>query len=113
MASDLVQLDVALDLQRLAELVDRLLALLEASEGDDAEVDVGARRDRMILQPRLGADFERPAQGLAGFLEIQVLVLVDRLLVELGHLLEGGRVFTLGPGDRRDSRYQRRHANQA
>ena len=51
---DFVELDVRLDLERLVELLDRLVPLLEALEGHDADVDVRARGDRVVLEPRLG-----------------------------------------------------------
>ena len=62
-----------------------------------AQVDVRARGDRMVVQARLGADLERALEQLARLLEVEVLVLVDRLLVELGDLLDRGRIFGLGP----------------
>src|SRR5204862_6150442 len=89
---DLVELDVGLDLQRLAELLDRLVPLLEAEERDDAEVDVSARGDRMLLEAGLHALVERGPEQLSRPLEVQVLVLVDPLLVELGDLLYSGRI---------------------
>ena len=54
------ELDVRLDLERLAELLDGDLALLEAREDDDAEVDVRARLDRVLVEPVLGADSRGP-----------------------------------------------------
>jgi hypothetical protein len=50
----------------------------------------------VVLQARLAADLDRVLEQLARLLEVQVLVLVDGLLVELGDLLDGRRILGLG-----------------
>src|SRR6185369_8045548 len=59
------QLDVRLDLQRLAELLEADLALLEAHDGDHAEVDVRARRDRVLIETGAAANLQRLLQQVA------------------------------------------------
>ena len=47
-------------------------------------------------RPDCAHDVERVLEQLARLLEVEVLVLVDRLLVQLGDLVDGGRVLRLG-----------------
>jgi hypothetical protein len=99
----LVELDLRRDLQRLLELRQRLILLLETGKQDDAHVDVRARRDLAPLEPAAGAGVQRVLQDLTRRVEVQVLELVDCLLVELGDPVDRGRVPVLGArqfGDR-------------
>ena len=77
-------LDVGLDLERLAEVLRGGVALLEPGQQDHAQVQVGARGDRVLVEPGFLAEVERVLEDLARLLEVQVVVLVESLLVELG-----------------------------
>ena len=55
--------DVGLDLDRLLELLDAEIALLEADDDDDADVDVRARLDGVLVQPRRRPPGRAPASG--------------------------------------------------
>src|SRR5438045_2369305 len=81
------QLDVGLDLQRLAELLEAHLALLEADDGDDAEMDMRARADRVLVQPRARAQLQRLLEQSARRLVILLVVGVDRSLVQARDLV--------------------------
>jgi hypothetical protein len=94
------QLDVRLHFQRLAELLQSDLALLEADDRDDAEVDVRARADRVLVQPRARAQLQRFLQQRARRFVVLVVVGVDRLLVQVRDLVHRGLV--LGRGCRRN-----------
>ena len=50
----------------------------------------------LLLEPAAGAGVEGVLEDFTRLVEVQVLELVDRLLVELGDLLERGRVRVLG-----------------
>ena len=94
--------DCRLDGQRLGKLLLAELAVLEPFDDHHAHVNVGARRDRVSVEPRAAAELERLLQDLARLLE---LALVDRrqgLAVQLGH--PGGRILRLGHPARRGRR---------
>src|SRR5581483_11708689 len=81
-------LDVGLDLQRLLEVLDPGGALLEPADQQDADVDLGARRDGVLLQPGRVARVQRLLQEIARAVIVLFLVGRDRLLVEVGDLVQ-------------------------
>ena len=87
---------VRLHLQRLAELLQAHLALLEADDGDDAEVDVRAGADRVPVEAGARAQLERFLQHGARRLVVLFVVGVDRLLVQVRDLVDRGLVFRGG-----------------
>ena len=79
---------LGLDLERLAEVLDRLVALLVSAEGHDPQRHVRARPDRMQREARPLGDLERLVEELHRRLELQVLVGVDGLAIEQSDLAD-------------------------
>src|SRR5262249_39830151 len=90
------QLDVGLHLQRLLELLEADLALLEADDGDDAEMDVRARADRVLVEARAGAQLQRLLQQGTRGLVVLLVVGVDRFLVQVRDLVDRGLILRGG-----------------
>ena len=86
------QLDVRLHFQRLAELLEPDLTLLEPDDRDDAEVDVRARADRVLVEPRARAQLQRFLQQRARRLVVLLVVGVERPLVQVRDLVDRGLV---------------------
>ena len=84
-------LDGGVDLQRALELLDRRIPLFQPADQHDGQVDVGLRLERVAVEPLGRAQLQRLHQRLARFLKIQVLVGVDRPLVEVPNLGQGVR----------------------
>ena len=99
------QTHLRLNLQRLAEVLHRLIALLEPAQGDDPQGHVGARADRVRHQPGPFGGLERLVQQPQRRVELQVLVGVDRLSVEDGDLADRCAVSVVSLGG---ARHQRR-----
>ena len=80
------QRDVGIYLERLVELAAADLALAEAGDDDDAQVDVRAGRHGVTVEPGGLAQLERLLEHLAGLVVVLLLVLRDALAVEVDDL---------------------------
>jgi len=88
-----------LDGQRLGELLLAQLPILEPFDDHHAHVNVGARRDRVTLQPRRPTERERPLEDLARLLELPLVDGGQGLAVQLRH--PRGRLLRFGDSPRR------------
>ena len=70
------------------EALDRLVAVLEAGDVDGAQVDVGPRHDRVVVEPGLLARDQRVQQRPLGGVPLERVVVVERLLVHLNELVD-------------------------
>ena len=103
--------DVRIDLQRLVELPAADLALAEAGDDDDAEMNVRARRDRVVVEARALAQLERLLERLARAVEVLLLIQRHALAVELDHLRDRLLLVRRGVHDRRGDQHRRREAD--
>ncbi len=103
------EVDRRLDLQRLLELLDAEIALLEPGDDHDPHVNVGARRDGVLLQPRRVREVERLLEDLAGIVELLSLERRHGVLVHLGDLRDRV-VLRVGAGSGRQRKNEEKRA---
>ena len=77
---------------------------LKPDDRDDAEVDVRARGDRVLVETGARADLERLLQQRARRVVVLLAVGVERLLVQVRDLVDRRRVARRGGGGRRGGR---------
>ena len=81
--------DVGLDLESAPEALRPLVATLEGHDVHDAEVDVGARHDRVIVEAGPLRQHQRVEQFLLGAVPLAAVEIGERVLVQLRDLVDG------------------------
>ena len=103
---------LGLDLQRLAEVFDRLLPLLEPTQRHDPQRHEGPRADRVLRQPGALRQIQRLVQEPHRGIELEAVIRLDGLAIEQRDLADRRAISVLRQRKRRHEQHRDQRCDQ-